>query len=411
MKALRERFTTRGRGVRTIGRWILLFSFSLGAVYLFKGWPLIFVAVIAVLVLLRTIDGLPYIGSKWKWLFGEKTLWEWLQLVFVPLVLAAVGLQLSSYFTRRQSDNNIQQIRFEATERYLKMFTESDILSGVRRRPIDATADPAGNAYLTGAEWTQEPCSVIPSEKGVLLSNFSRATLNQLSALSPSSGTPQPQKKIILEYLHSIGVITHDTHSINTKFFDMRSADLYQARLPRACLDSVNFADSAGSQRSRSDLRFADLRGADLRGANLAKANLRYARLMGARLDGWASLAKADLRGADLTNAIVTQETITDGAIYNTKTIDVHGVHRHWLSKFICFDAEAVLHTERWCPDPKDYKSIPPTKFPARFYVDGNVAGKLDEGLIRISFGTQCLDSHCEYMKDDNSVPKFAGGR
>ncbi len=407
MKALRDRFRTRSRSVRTIGRWILLFVISLGAVYLFKGWPLIFIAVVAVLVLLRTIDRLPYIGSKWKWLFGEKTLWEWLQLVFVPLVLAAVGLQLSSYFTRRQSDNNIQQIRFEATERYLKMFTESDILSGVRRRPLDEKAAAKGKPYPAAAEWSREPCSPIPSEKGVLLSNFTRATLNQLSALSPSASAPQPQKKIILEYLHRIGAITHDSHSINTKFFDLQSADLYQARLPLACLDSVSFADSAGSQRSRSDLRFADLTGADLRGANLAKANLRYAKLMGARLDGWASLARADLRGADLSDAIVTQQTITDGAIYNTKEIDVHGVHRNWLTRFICFEAEAVLNSERWCPDPKDYESIPPTKFPARFYVDG----RLDEDRIRRSFGTQCLNSHCEYMVSDDTVPKLAGGR
>ena len=325
---------------------------------------------------------------------GEKTLWEWLQLVFVPLVLAAVGLQLSSYFTRRQSDNNIQQIRFEATERYLKMFTESDILSGVRRRPLDEKAAPKGKPYPASAEWSREPCSPIPSEKGVLLSNFTRATLNQLSALSPSASTPQPQKKIILEYLHRIGAITHDSHSINTKFFDLQSADLYQARLPLACLDSVSFADSAGSQRSRSDLRFADLTGADLRGTNLAKANLRYAKLMGARLDGWASLARADLRGADLSDAIVTPQTITDGAIYNTKEIDVHGVHRNWLTRFICFEAEAVLNSERWCPDPKDYESIPPTKFPARFYVRWQTGRRPDQTFFRDPVPEQSLRVH-----------------
>jgi hypothetical protein len=186
----------------------------------------------------------------------------------------------------------------------------------------------------------------------------------------------------------------------------MRSSDLFQARLSKACLDSVMFADSAGSYHSHSDLRFADLSGADLRGANLAKANMRYANLRGARLDGWASLARADLRGADLRETIVTKETITDGAIYNTKPIDIHKVHTSWLSKFICFEAKTILHSERWCPDPKDYAVIPPTKFPARFYVNG----ELDEGLLRSSFGTQCLNGSCEYMRSLNRIPALAGG-
>lgn len=403
MKALRQRFGTKARSVRTISRWSLLFFLSLGVVYLFKGWPFIFIAVVGVLVLLRTIDKIPYICPKWTWLFGPRSLWEWLDLLFVPLVLAAIGLQLSSFFTRRQSDNNVQQIRFEATERYLKMFTQSDVLAKLKRRAQDSNTDSL--RYPAAAEWAREPCSVISSDQGVLLSNFTRATLSQLSALNPSANTPQPQKKIILEYLHRVGAITHNSHSISTKFFDMRSSDLYQARLPRACLDSVMFADSVATAPSRSDLRFADLSGADLRGANLARANLRYANLRGARLDGWASLAKADLRGADLRDTIVTNETITDGAIYNTKPIDILQVHKNWLSKFICFDAEAILHSERWCPDPKDYMIIPPTRFPERFYVNG----KLDENLVRSSFGSQCLNSHCERMRVLNTVPTLVG--
>lgn len=411
MKALRDRFATRARSLRTITRWMLLFFLSLSAVYLFKGWPLILIAIVGSLVLLRTIDRFPYIGPKWKWLFGDRHLWEWLELLFVPLVLAAVGLQLSSYFTRRQSDYNIHQLRFESTERYLKMFTESDVLAKLKTIPVSEaqTYQPVN--------WDANPCSVRSSPQGALLSNFTRATLSQLSALRPSSSTPQPQKKIILEYLHRVGAITHGAHSINTKFFDMESSDLYQARLSKACLDSVMFADSAASVRSHSDLRFADLSMADLRGANLAKANLRYANLRGARLDGWASLAGADLRGADLRDTIVTPETITRKAIYNTKKIPVHDVHRNWLFKRICYELAETLHSERWCPDPKDYQVICPTKFPQEFYVDRNVEyescdvnGTLDEERLK-TFGNQCLNGdRCTYMRRQNSVPTLSAG-
>jgi uncharacterized protein YjbI with pentapeptide repeats len=367
--------------VQRILEWVLIMFITISLVLITRDWLRLMLFPLALVLFLRIADRVPVIGPLWRWLFGSRSLWDWLTLLFIPMALAVIGMQVSSIFNAQRSDSDVEKTRFEAVERYLTKLTSAEVIPPTndpsQKDAVNRQPGKTDDAMAYGCNLAQP--------RGAAASSLTLALANSLSHLKKSTPDKQIQKKIIMEYLYTRGLINRGNNVISLRQADMTSGNFYQARLEKSCLNSIMFADSATSPDSTSDFRFADLSEANLSGSNLARANLRNANLNGAILTGWASLYKADLRGADLRGIKYDKTTNFDGAIYNTQTISADSDHQGWLGTLLCGRRINIIDTSRLCIDPTDYKDIPPTRFPDEFYQgpQATAPGKLDKIRLR----------------------------
>jgi uncharacterized protein YjbI with pentapeptide repeats len=342
----------------------LIFLVTIALVVVTREWLRFLLIPVTLILFLRVADRVPLIGPLWRWLFGDRSLWDWLTLLFIPLALAVIGLQVSSLFNAQRSDSDVEKTRFEAVERYLTTLASTDILPPKNppegNQEIKESSAKDNDALNHGCGFAQP--------RAVTATSMTRALASSLTHLRKSIDDKQIQKKIILDYIYTRGLINRGNNVIDLRHTDMTRGDFYQADLKNSCLNDIMFADSATSPSSASDFRFADLQQANLSGANLARANLRNAKLQGAVLTNWASLYRADLRGADLRGIEYNKYTNFDGAIYNAKLIEVDHDRKGWLGFILCGQRQPIFDVSRICHDPRDYENIPPTRFPDQFY-------------------------------------------
>ncbi len=245
--------------------------------------PLVIVGIITVLV---GVIALIFAGYwfDWGWTgFNElvgrqvqqyqpaKTLWDWLQLLGVLAVPAAVGLGIV-WFTRKQGQTskaaNKQRNETElqiaidnqheaALQAYIDRMSELLIYEGLRESPEDAQV----------------------------------RKIAQARTLTVLRGLDIVRRGRVLQFLYESDLLAKDKCVIDLGRANLRESLLFDAYLVEADLRG---ADLRGADLRGTDLRKACLRGADLREANLGRANLREADL------GRADLGGANLREADL---------------------------------------------------------------------------------------------------------------
>lgn len=224
--------------------------------------------------LVMVIGGLIF-GWKGEWPvdntgFPKKTLWDWLELLVVPVVIAVVGIVGGAWFTRERA-------RDTALQMYLDKMSELLIdkeLRGETRR--------YGDTRVT-------------------------ARARTLAILSQLDGE---RKRIVLQFLREARLINKDHTilegvAINPCIVGLRGADLRYAKLQGMRLISSDRTEAVsleGAILQGANLRNVDLEGADLREADLRGADLQGAYLKDADLSG-VNLAKAKLKGADLRRA------------------------------------------------------------------------------------------------------------
>jgi uncharacterized protein YjbI with pentapeptide repeats len=199
-----------------------------------------------------------------RWGFRGKTVWDFLQLLIVPLMLVAIGLVFSLQQDARQQ--RVEDQRAEAERELAKERAQDEALQ--------AYLDQMSNLLLEKNLRTSEEDSEVRT--------LARArTLTVLGRLDPS------RKTAVYQFLVD--------------------ADLVQSIDERDPIISLNGADLGGANVSDANLRNADLNGADLSDAYLRGADLRNANLIG------ADLSDAYLKGADLSD-VDRHGTIVDGA-------------------------------------------------------------------------------------------------
>lgn len=223
-----------------------------------------------------------------------KTLWDLMELVFVPLVLAGGALLFTSVTNRRERERELDRAREAALQTYLDRMTEL-----IEKRLVESEAsDPKRSV----------------------------ARVRTLTVLRQLDGE---RKGLLLRFLHESELIDKKEAIVELSQADLTGADLSKADLPhanlrgavlsegvlsRAKLREANLsktdltkADLLAADLTDADLTEADLSGADLRGAVLSKAHLQGAKLREAKLLRTdlteADLFGADLRGADLNSA------------------------------------------------------------------------------------------------------------
>jgi uncharacterized protein YjbI with pentapeptide repeats len=232
--------------------WLQVFAAFLGAV----------VGVIVVRLVLFGFSG--------KSGFAEKTLWDYLDVFLVPVVVAVATFWLTVWESRRQrKDQENQQklqdqadqarARDEALQAYLDQMSTLLLEKDLRSSTEDNTTEDSKEARTLARART---LTILPRLDGV-------------------------RKRSVVQFLHETGLI--NKHAPVTL---LDGADLSGTNLSEANLLEVS-------------LSLANLRKADLNNAFLVEADLRGAQLQG------ANVRSSDLYGADLSLFTRTQETAT----------------------------------------------------------------------------------------------------
>ena len=244
-----------------------------------------------------------------------KTLWDWLDLLIIPIVLAIGGY----LFTR--SENRTTQAAAE-------------------RRALDDTLQ----AYLDGMSQllTDKELPLHSAQPGDSLSTVARArTLTVLTRLDGERKASVVQFLFESELIYREQILPFEGGLIKRQH---NIVSLDQANLSEAYLSNTDLsgADLGGANLTGADLGEANLTGADLgeanltganmsrvnlRASNLLKANLSYADLSVAYL-GYANLGLAYLKGAYLSYADLSVAYLGYAKLSNARGITNEELHQ-----------------------------------------------------------------------------------
>lgn len=281
--------------------------------------------------------------------FGIKTLWDWLELLIVPIVIAFGGLwfNLSQRKTELEiADRNREEDKILAAERMdleRELAREKDQIT-----ILDSYLDRMNNLLLSyelrNSDHRDEVRTIARARTIATLINLDAKRREQVLQFLIEAGLIKNDETIVflekadfsgMSFKKQVwgnicfqGVNLSSCDFSQTKFFytsfqeaSLRNANLQECEF-REC--SFNFTDFEGANLSKTNLSQsilisanlshanlteANLSGIDLSGSNPLKGNvalLRNACLMGATLDG-AHLFSADLSGAKLNDATLKE--------------------------------------------------------------------------------------------------------
>src|SRR5215207_3286072 len=193
--------------------------------------------------------------------FVHRPLWDWLELLIVPAVLAGGGLWFNAQQREREQRIANERAQDEALQAYLDQM--SDLLIPNEDRP-----------------------SLYDEKPPESLRSVARArTLTVLPRLDGD------RKARVVQFLYESGLIATEHQVLDLSGADLsgavlstaslRGANLFEANLEGAYLHGAYLreADLSSTDLEGADLSYADLSGAYLYGANLSSANLRAANL------------------------------------------------------------------------------------------------------------------------------------
>jgi uncharacterized protein YjbI with pentapeptide repeats len=199
-----------------------------------------------------------------------KSLWDWLQLLLVPIILIAGIGWLSFQF----SQANLQLSRQQHD-------TDLQIANAQQQATILASYESSiSDLMLHDGLRTSQPNSTVQ-----LVANVETATaLRQLAATGKGS---------LLRFLYETALINNDTHVINLSQLDAHNTNL----------DNIDLRDTY--------LFGLDMHGSDMQNVNLSYATLNYVNLTHANLAG-ADLHGSDMRDINLTGANLSGANLKD---------------------------------------------------------------------------------------------------
>jgi uncharacterized protein YjbI with pentapeptide repeats len=227
-----------------------------------------------------------------------KTLWDWMQLLIVPFVLA-IGAFLFNFTTSQ----NEQKIALQRDQ------TEHEVaLDNQRETLLQAYLDRMSELLLLHHLRHSDPHSEVRY--------IARArTLTVLPRLDAS------RKGSLIKFLYESSLID----VVNLSGANLSRAYLSEARLNRANLNEANLSGVI--------LNLADLSEANLSGANLSEADLSLSNLSDANLSGAilrmanlrdAILNRVNLNWADLSEARLTSADMSEASLHNTNLNKAH---------------------------------------------------------------------------------------
>jgi uncharacterized protein YjbI with pentapeptide repeats len=256
----------------------------------------------------------PALWSRlWAWTgFGDKTLWEWVQLLSslaMPVVLAIAGFWFTTQQEKSGREIEEQRAQDAALQAYLDQMSTLMLDTDQDLRNSEADSEVQTLARARTATVIQR----LDADRNRNVIRFlNEANLTGISGQSSISLLAEAD----LQGAHLEGV---DLSTI-----DLNGAILGGAQLSEANLSNANL--------SEANLSGAHLSGANLIGANLSEANLSGAHLSGAFLDA-ADLRAADLSDADLSDADLFGADLSDADLSYADLSGVEGVTKEMLEQ------------------------------------------------------------------------------
>jgi uncharacterized protein YjbI with pentapeptide repeats len=212
----------------------------------------------------------------------DKTFWNWLDLLIVPVVLAIGG-----YLFTRSENSRAQQIATQRAETDQQIEEQRS-----QQTALQAYLEQITQLVREGLRDEDPLSSLRLLARGRTLSVFWQ--------LDPM------RKRALLQMLHEAGLIGKGTPVIGLSGADLRDAYLRELDLRDADLRG---ADMKSANLERADLSGADLRGADLSHTRLLWASLGTARMMDALTGEPVAPNQADLRYTDLSHTDMSRAT------------------------------------------------------------------------------------------------------
>src|SRR5918992_339107 len=210
--------------------------------------------------------------------FGGRPLWDWLQLLIVPLVLAAIGF----WFTASQ---DARQQRIENQRAQQAQNIENKRAKAERELADQRAQDEALQAYFDQMSLLLLEKDLANSEPGSKVRTLARArTLTVLRAMDGA------RKGLIMQFLAESDLISRDRSVL-----DLTGADWHEAIL--------NDADLSGTELSGLDFNPPPYDGpAQLFGTNLSDADLSHAYLKDATVKEEQLEQAESLEGVTMPN-------------------------------------------------------------------------------------------------------------
>jgi uncharacterized protein YjbI with pentapeptide repeats len=241
------------------------------------------VTILVIAIILAIAITLIIVGYRFDWTGfngnskSGKTLWDWLQLLIIPAVLAVGGYLFNFATSRTERDITADNQKEAALKEYYDQLAELLLEKKLRdSQPADEVRKIARVRTLT--------------------------VLRRLDA---------DRKGNVLNFVYESGLIDKDKPII-----DLRRADLSKARILAGNLHGANLREANLSQ---AKLHFCDLHGANLRGLFLREADLREANMSGADLFGAnlsrIDLVRANLSGANLSGAFLYEANLSEAKV------------------------------------------------------------------------------------------------
>jgi uncharacterized protein YjbI with pentapeptide repeats len=255
-----------------------------------------------------------------RWGFRGKTVWDWLDLLIVPLVLVVLGLGFTMLQDARQQ--HIENQRAQQAQKIEDQRAEAE-----RELAEQRAQDEALQAYLDQMSGLLLERDLRASEKGSEVRTLARArTLTVLGRLDPSRKTAVMQFLVEAELVQRVeggrGPIIPLTDA-NLSNANLSNANLSNANLPYANLSLTTLSDA--------HLEDADLSNANLNFTTLSGAHLPYANLEDADLSN-ANLSNADLSDTNLSGAEgITDEQLADTRFLQGATMPNGQKYEDWL--------------------------------------------------------------------------------
>lgn len=270
------------------------------------------------------------LSRVWRWTgFGDKTLWDFLQLLVAPVALIIAGVAIQEFVEQRDQRRDDDQAKQEMFFGYL-----DDMAEAIGNGLLKAT--PGSDPFIIAQARTVTALSVLDSERQGSVIQFLQAA-NLYNPAAPKHGLLY-QARMFKADLSQLDLRDADLYKV-----DIREGDLNQVKLSRSILIGANLegANLSETALDGTDFRWANLRNANLQGAHtqgtniptdfqsadlgkadLSNANLHWANFLGANLSE-TDLSNADLlgaklgeiTGANLSGTVLTASDVTDTAL------------------------------------------------------------------------------------------------
>jgi uncharacterized protein YjbI with pentapeptide repeats len=292
----------------------------------------------------------------------SKTLWDWLQLLIVPLILLG-ALAFWNHSETARENHRADQQRQDITlgvyvSKMSNLVLHERLLHSRAGEPVRTAARTITFAALRGLDGDRKAEVVRFLYQARLLrgrspvvplngANLVRARLGHADLPDVTvEGAVFPGANLAGAYLVEANL--ENAYLANTHLEDalLRSADLKDADLSGAILDGANLTNASVEGAKLASAQFktspvskknADLEGAVFRDVDLRRADLSYANLTGAILDDadvrgavfenailqGASLKGADLRGADFLYAHLGGAILEDANLVHAMNLDL----------------------------------------------------------------------------------------